>query len=312
MMQRSWVSLALVAALATGFTLAGCSKKETQGVKVPESRQPSSGLTPEQEAEQKRTQDIIDNIDNPKINESAFAIKPGKEIGYQPANKEVVSNLGTKIDNALKKTDPVFLVGRLYIESGHGYLTGNPKIKIESKDRFNIEYSLASTKENLNRLAANDGSRVKIENNTTSELPPVKETVAPKMSPKEIDGFAENMPRDAFRYYVDGTMPWQGFIAGLMDPKSGYKYEIQEQELAPGGVKRKYFRIVANSTSGPQREIELVIDSLKYVPVTMRFNKVLPDDKKLRVSWTAEWKYGGTFKDDDFRIPVITNVSGQN
>ena len=308
-MQRSWVSLALIAVLATGFALTGCGKKAVEGVKVPESGQQSSGLTPEQLKEKERGDAIIDNIDNPKINENAFEIKPGTEIGYEPTNKQVAANLGTKIDEALKKTEPVFLKARLYIETDEGYLTGFPKIKIQNKDKFNIEYNLASTKENLNRLAADNGARVKIEDRSTTELPEMSEKSAPKMSAQEVENFAINMPRDAFRYYADGTMPWQGFIAGLMDPKSGFKYEVQEQELAPGGVSRKYFRIVANSISGPKREIELVIDSLKYVPVTMRFNKELPNDKKLRVSWTGEWQYGGTFTDSDFKIPQINTHS---
>ncbi len=317
-MTTSVLGLSLMAILL----LSGCAKEKTELVSTASggSEAGASGSTggagssmpgadPEKPLdlpdEVKARTEAIEKISQPTEKEHVIQ-KPGEgQWDKTTSSPDAITKFGADLDAGLANLEPTLVEVALEIEDRGAILKQSPVLKIQDEQRFRIEYGLPETKSAVNMLVSDGRGKAIIENN-------VKKSVAAapargKMSRQEIDRFVQRMPVEAFRYFGTGQNVWGPFVAGLKDPASGFKVTVDEMMAKPIGKERPFYRLVANR-SGKGKEatvIEVILDSEKNVPVTMRAQVTYADGKNRRMFWKGLWKFGGTFEAKDFVIPTI-------
>lgn len=325
----SWVGLSVA-----GLVLVGCQKSETPLVSTP-SGDPSaaatgstggsggpSNLNPgttdpgaapggggEVPDEVKARTEAIERMATPTEREHVIQ-KPGEgKWEKTTAAADAITKFGKDLDSGLASLDPTLVEVSLEIEDRGAILKQLPVLKIQDKNRFRIEYGLPETQSAVNMLVADGVGKAMIENNVKKPVPAAGTST--KMSRAEVDTFIKRMPVEAFRFFGTGQKVWSPFVEGLRDPASGFKVTVDEMVASPVGEARPFYRLVANR-AGKGKEstlVEVILDTKKNVPVTMRAQTTYADGKKRRMFWKAEWKFGGSFEAKDFIIPTIKEKS---
>ncbi|MFM9873661.1 MAG: hypothetical protein ACKVQS_09385 [Fimbriimonadaceae bacterium] len=259
------------------------------------------------------TKGLTDFIKNTKPDDAALKIDPNSDKweGSTPAEAPDAENLGSKIDNGIANLPATFAEISMECVDRGAILRSSPKAKIQDKNHFSIEYTFPEDQGATNSITADGSERAMFESGKLKKLAPLgKEETRVKLSRAEIEEFARRMPADGFRYFSHGDRPWSALVAGLQDPKNGFNVKVTEMDANPIGEKRPFYRLIAQSKKGNKLDIEIVVDSKRNVPVVFRATQKYADGQDRRLVWKAEWKFGGNFEKNEFKIPVI-NVSSK-
>ncbi len=319
---RKWTGILLIT--SSIFWIVGCEKPDGKLAPVANNSGPS-GTTHSQDPnspgassepanpneqlpDDPQTKGVKDFIESIKPNEEALKIDENAEPWKEAKNstEQVAESIGAKIDEGFANLPPTFAEISLECVDRGAILKSNPKIKIQDRTHFSIEYTFPEDQGTTNSITADGTERALFESGKLKQLPPFgKSETRVKMSRAEIETFARRMPADGFRYFSYGDRPWSALVAGLQDPKNNFDIKMTEMEANPVGEKRPFYRLIAKSKKGTPLDIEFVVDSKRNVPVVFRATSKYPDGKDRRLVWSATWKFGGNFEKDEFKIPKI-------
>lgn len=240
----------------------------------------------------------------PRDEEMTIDREDEKWAEAKPAPVAVKRTVGAEIDDAFEKLPPAFVVVSIECVDRGDQLRFNPKIKINSPEKFRIEYALPETGGSLNTLTSDGQKRVQFEGEKWTELPKIgANSVSSKMNRAQIEIFAKRMPVDGFRFWSYGDRIWSAFIAGLNDPANGFEVETTQMNANPVGDERPFIRVLAKSSKGTNLELELVVDTKRYVPVTFRTNFKYADGQERMMLWKGDWAFGSLHEDKEFKNP---------
>lgn len=292
--------------LACGLAvIVGCQPKETK--LSPTAGGPPTTEEPAEVAPKDPVDDVRKLLENTKPLEGVHEIDRPTEKwdAVEPTKPVAKKGLGEIIDDGIEDLDATLVKVTLQCLDRDTVLQMNPTIRIQDAKHFMIEYSIPETEADINILASDGQERAYFEDQKVRELPPFgKNQVREKLNKQEITEFVKRMPVEGFRYYSHGDRPWSAFIAGLNDPKNGFKVTLEEKNFKPVGEERPFYRFVAKSSGKDATDIEIIVDTKRNVPVTFRANMTYPDGKQRKLFWKAEWQFGGKFEAKDFRIPT--------
>lgn len=292
--------------------LAGCQREEVvgaptagmeagsgsrgEGVKSVESGRKPGEPDPEK---------IREAMERAKIDPRRFEIKPAGSGDWEGAVRVPgkVASLGDRVDEGLKSLEPSLCLVLLAVEDRGSSLEAAPQVKIQDSRTFSIEYLRPESRVETLRIVGDGDRRVLMKGSEVTPLPAFGPDKSGKaMGASEIDRFLREAPSEAFGWFRDGTPVWGRLARALQDRRNGFETTVEERVADPLGTKRTFYRLLAKSRSGPKRELEVVVDTLKNVPVTIRSLYTYPDGQTRRIHWTAEWNFGGRHGADDFRI----------
>ncbi|MCH7945912.1 MAG: hypothetical protein IIC73_07875 [Armatimonadetes bacterium] len=242
--------------------------------------------------------------------------EPGTE-GWDEASGDLAA-LGARIDDALANLEVGLAKAILTFETASegqpetkDRMHFEPEIKIQDDRTFNITFVLPETKWSFNRLVG-DGSRraVRIEGKW-SELPEFSGRRAPKMARGEVEAWPMTFPEGMFSFYFRGQDAWGPLFSAWQNGVAGYSATVERNMVRQGTVQREHYRVVAKTDEGNPTEVEVIIDSARMLPLTIRAIQTGPGGGESRIFWTASWAFGGTHKPKDFVIPVADPESPQ-
>lgn len=230
---------------------------------------------------------------------------PGWEKA-QAAPTTVEDTLGKKIDDALANLPPAMAAVQMEISDRGSLLRSAPKILIQDRSRFEIQYALPETEADVNRLTGDGSKRVRLEGGKVTDLPPLgaSGSATKAMDRKQIEAFAKRMPGDGFGFYADGSRPWSALVDGLNNPKNGFEVKTEVLNAKPVGDERPFYRMYAESKTGTKLKIEFVVDSKRNVPVLFRSNFDYGNGKTRDMVWRGNWSFGGTHDKKEFVLPL--------
>lgn len=228
----------------------------------------------------------------------AAAAKPPTQA---ETTAEQMRAIGRKMNEAFLSLEPAWVQVRLEYDDPTGLAQSTPDVYLKDRRSFRIAYAVPRNPGSFDFAVGDGNARGLMERREFRRLEPFTEwRPAEKFSRQELMAFMDDIPLRVFDPYIHDRLPWTGLMEGLLDPASGFKLAVEEQTSTFRGSTRPLYRVVAQ---GKDADFELIVDSLKYVPVTARMKRTLPDGKVRRLFWTGGWNFGGTFEANTFTLP---------
>lgn len=313
-MLRIWPVALLVAAV-----LSGCSQ-DMKGLNAPSASgsEIKSGGQSDGKSAQKVDPNTPDTKESPLPNISnadkaitqrqagAFVIKPSNELGYRSAQPEEAKNLGTDVDKALATIEPTLVKLRMELSNGDEKSSSTPEVKIQDRKNFSIGYVDPEFPYEIGLLVSNPASFAQYRDSKYVK----PDTGAPKTSfnHQDVVDWFSNAGYRVFDVYRTGKGSWQTLIAALTDPKNQFNTQFDKKiQAAASGKDRPFYRVTVSSKTEDKFIGEIIIDSLKNVPVTIRSIAKQPSGREDRLFWSANWQFGGKFQPKDFEHPSASN-----
>ena len=305
----------IVAALAAALVLlVGCDAGSTKPGPLADSGTPDSttGIAVPGDAR------VVEDAIKKKLDEvpdSVYEIDEPGTKGWNSATDDM-ADLGARIDDALANLEVVLaeavLTFEMADESDPDQKDGmrfQPQIKIEDDRTFSITYVLPETKGSFNRLVG-DGSRRSVRiDGKWSDLPEFAARRAPKMARAEVVAWPMKFPEGMFSFFFRGQDAWGPLFQAWQDGVAGYSATVEKNMVRQGTVQRVHYRVVANTDEGNPTEVEVIIDPVRMLPLTIRAIQTGPGGGESRIFWTASWAFGGSHEPRDFLIPVSETES---
>lgn len=276
---------------------------------------------PENDPTADQVRRMTERAQKAKPNESRLQIPAPGTAGWKPAPDELAQPrtaaakpptkaettseqarvIGQKMNEAFLNLEPAWVQVRMEYDDPTGLANSTPDVYLKDRRSFRIAYAVPRNPGSFDFAVGDGNVRGRMERRVFRRLTPFAEwRPAPKFSRQELIAFMDDLPIRVFDPYLNDRLPWTGLMEGLLDPAAGYKITVEEQPSTFRGNSRPLYRVVAE---GKDAKFELVVDSLKYVPVTARMNRTLPDGKTRRLFWTAGWNFGGEFEANTFTLP---------
>lgn len=233
---------------------------------------------------------------------NTFAIPTKGGDGWK-APAEVPSDLGAKVDNAMRTVKESLVAVTMNYDDAGNRLTGAAVIKIRDKSKFNIEYYRPETMTALNRFVADGKQRIKIAEGKRNPLPGFGDAKAKAFSAAEIDTWAQNFTERMFNPLTTDEATWDGLLAAWKKGVGGYTMQIESKKASPGGQVKPYFRVLAETKEGKPTTVEVVIDANRFLPVAVKVVRKNKDGTERKQYWSGNWQFGGRHEDKSFVVP---------
>lgn len=302
-MKFKWILISLGA-----LVLFGCAKEDSKGIPTAQggglpiekgSNSSSTAPTAPNSTSKERLGEIASKMNEEQTKN--LKIKTNAELGYSASNPQVSTNLGTKVDDAMEKMGSAWIKARVELKVGDGMTSSTPESKILDKSHFLIQYINSEFPDEVGRVVKNGDAAV--------QLAGGKFIKAVESAPAEIktkDQVFSWFGKASYRVYDSirtGSGSFESLIRALNNPSLGFETEVSEQKMAVNSDERMFYRLISKDDSG--FECELVIDSLRYVPVTIRSTVKGKDGAVLSQLWTAQWQFDGQFDKSEFAHPKV-------
>lgn len=202
--------------------------------------------------------------------------------------------IGKGLDNTIHELEDT--VGQFWqtIQKGDGKGTDTGVIVIKTSNTFNIEYFPASKLGVIEKIRANSGKKAILTDKGWQSLP----NVPASMSVGTIDlaTWYDNFPKLIFRPLTDGQSTWRPLMAALVN--NGYKVQVELSNQKVSEDEKPFYRIVAKPKSDSNFAMEVLIDGIRRLPLTIRLTK----GKELR-QWTAQYGFHQEMDPKYFELP---------
>lgn len=236
-----------------------------------------------------------------KIPEQTLAVAPTGQAGWQAQPESKAVQVGRQVDAALRDLKNAWADTRIVMEGPDGELVGNGFLKIADRRKFHIRYSLPRTRGSLNILLADGTKRALKEEEGFRRLPAFAEPATATVSGADLTQWLSEVPALPNRIFERDQNVFESLLRYLQNDPS-FKIVVEETTTQVADEKRPLVRIVAERTGENPATFEMVVDGKRNLPLTLR--SISRTDKgTLRVMWTGQWRFGGTFPEDEFRVP---------
>ena len=103
--------------------------------------------------------------------------------------------------------------------------------------------------------------------------------------------------------FETGGKVWGPMMRGLSKGKGGFKAVLEEQTFTILGKQRPMYRVLAERKSDGA-SLEVVIDGILSLPVTVKSITTNKKGLKNTIVWTCKWNAGDVFEDREFVIAI--------
>ncbi len=215
--------------------------------------------------------------------------------GVEIARKMDAALRGAK--NALVETKTTFDI------AGVGQLDGKAQIKVRDASTFMVEYYLPETEAHINRVVSNKSGRATLQKSNWKAGGP-KPLANPVTDASAVTSFEDQFMERIFATYTTGQDAWEPIVEAWSKGQAGYDLEVEKKSMKVNGKDRPFYRFLAQRKSDGKATIEVRVDGIRYFPVSIRVLRTEKNGEESQIRWNAEWKFGGSFSDKDFPIPI--------
>lgn len=319
MVHSRFAGMAWPLALIT-LCLAGCGPKKPEGVGEPATppsataakptEQPEPGKAPEEKPdaanrpkENPLKPDPVTSARMAAANAKLLTIpKPGT-ANWSPAAMSA-AELGQKADNAIKTLPPTYLESFVRYEFPEiGELSGKLETRFQDSKRFIVEYYTPETKATTNRIVADGKRMAERYNSLWRPMSYPTGHSSQVLSDAETAAWTSGFIKRVFAPYIDGRDAWGPLLKAWSQGKAGYSLAVEQKTQRTGGQTKTMVRAVASTSKGRPTEVEVTFDAAEYLPLSIRVTESLPDGRKNRILWTAQWFAGGKHDLTAFVVP---------
>ena len=244
------------------------------------------------------------------VPEIVYDIAGPGTVGWNEATDDL-AGLGARIDDALAGLEVVLAEAVLTFEMAEAGkpdkkdgMRFQPQIKIQDDRTFSITFVLPETKGSYNRLVGDGSWRAVRIDGEWSELPKFSGRRAPKMARAEVAAWPMTFPEGMFSFFFRGQDAWGPLFKAWQNGVAGYTATVEKNMVRKGTIQREHYRVLAKTDEGNPTEVEVIIDPVRMLPLTVRAIQTGPEGGESRIFWTASWAFGGTHAPRDFVIPV--------
>jgi hypothetical protein len=236
-----------------------------------------------------------------KIPEQTLAVAPTGQEGWraQPESKAV--QVGRQVDTALRDLKGAWADTRIVMEGPDGELVGNGFMKVADRKKFHIRYSLPRTRGSLNILLGDGTQRALKEEEGFRKLPAFADPTTATVTGADLPTILSEVPALPNRIFERDQNVFESLLKHLQDDPS-FKVVVEETTTRVADEERPLVRIVAERTGDNPATFEIVVDGKRNLPLTLRSISRI-DGGTLKVMWTGQWRFGGTFAENEFRVP---------
>jgi len=245
---------------------------------------------------------------------------PAASEGWQPCQKSAAS-LAAETDQHISiQKNAICFVHVAYAGDGRG--TSDDEIIIAGPNKFRLQYpymTLIKAKGsqpqpilvkrmllcNANRVAVWEGGKGVISNSAVSKYPFNSHGSALQ--------WATDFPFAMFYALRPGIKPFSALVSAAQAASGDLSVRVEEKKFFYQGTGYHQYRlsvIKKNGGSVPVPKIQITIDALRLLPVTVLTTGQLPGRPPVQVTWRANW---GTFKpgkmkESYFAVPSNTKT----
>ena len=289
--------LGLILALVTGCQPKGESVyvPPTKGETLPTDRETTPAPT---EQNKPKVGETVPEISFPK---PFYEKKVAGSQGYTKSSSKL-TDLGQYMDAAMSQIQNGWGQVDTLIEVKGARLSGKADLKIRSKDTFIVQFYDPKTEATLNRIVS-DGKVKAVFYKDTWKLVSNDPSTAESQRGVDLDSWQAEQLRMMFANFESGQKVWTPLMSGLATGKSGFKAVLEEQTMKVLGKNRTLLRVLAERPSD-STSLEIVVDGARFLPVTVKSIRKLPNGKQDTILWMCKWNFGSTFADREFLVPV--------
>jgi len=298
----------MLLALALTALLVGCAKDDVKGVETAQ----GGGLPIEKGDATGQTQPletpspVAEKMDKvaaamKEEQDKNLSIKSNLELGYSPTTTSASQNIGNLVDDAIVKGGSTWVKSRIEMTIDGNMTSSTPETKYQDRSHYLIQYIDPDVPDEVGRVVKNGGAAVQLKggkfvkaNEKTPEL---------KFGKSEVYSWFKKAPYRVFDGYRTGAGTMGALVTALKDKSLGFDTEVSEKTMTVNGKERKFYRIVSTDKSG--FESEIVVDTLRNVPVTIRASVPSDSSENFKVLWTAQWQFDGQFDKKEFVHPPV-------
>jgi hypothetical protein len=228
------------------------------------------------------------------------------EKGWNQQDPLTALEVAKKMDQAFAGLKNVWVQSVVsYNVPSVGKLSGRAEAKIEDKDTFRIDYYLPETSGEMNRMVSDDGRSAYMRGGKWVGKKPTF-SMAKTATDAGVKEWEEVFSERMFARFLTGQDGWSPIVDGWQKGKGGYKLEMEQKTIKKTGKKdQPFYRLLATRGGADKAVVEVRVDALKYLPVSIRVIRTNKDGTEESMYWNSQWKTGGTFTKKDFPVPAV-------
>ncbi len=180
-------------------------------------------------------------------------------------------------------------------EAGSGNSRG--EVMIAGPNQYLVDFYRTTEPTRILRAVADGQRRATLRQDGWSEVEPVP-TKWSKSTERVLPLWSRLFPRTMFRPLIEAQPVYEPLVRELRKSGFSVRYEVAEVEL--NGDYRPAGRILAAPPVAGRHEIEIRLDGIRMVPLTIRMVRNAPARE---IIWTASWAFDQKFKPETFKLP---------
>lgn len=236
----------------------------------------------------------------PSVNDSDAATEQGQEATpaqtWSPTSTDALE-VAKQLDQSLYELRNA--EARFSIVSEDSELSGQSTgtIKIGGSGQYRLEYFRTNALNQLLLVVGNGRERRLLRNDGWGPITRVPTRWSKEASPI-LGQWNALFPRLAFRALTEAQPGYEPLVRELRQQGFEVKYEVSEFKINESY--RPVGRIFATAPDRARHDIEIRLDGIRMVPLTIRMERKEP---RREIIWTASWNFEQMFEPSVFSFP---------
>lgn len=228
--------------------------------------------------------------------EKPFAV-PGAGTDGWKGSQLTALDLGNRMDVALLGLKGAYSEATTFLRDHEMEGKTPTKLSIQDDENYKIEYPNPSHPTEAYILIGNKGARARmVESKWQSD-----DFIAG--NPGAIKDWLENPVGQIFNGFAQQKPLWAKLLSEFVGRGEGFSTVIEQKEMSVNGKPRMFYRLLAERKGNLPATVEVRIDGLRQLPVTIRVNRKIDAKKESFLQWNAGWTFEKPIDPGTFAIP---------
>lgn len=224
-------------------------------------------------------------------------ITPAGTGGWMEA-KLSPGEVGQKMDRALQSLKGLEAGYDVELENGEVVGTASGRIRVVDPTRYQVEY-LVLADPTLSRRVLADGRQKKVFSREGWSRPQSLRGGTQRSGRELVEQFPDRFSQWVIEPLTSGQPVWSSLLPEL--EREGFTVEVEARQMVVNGQMRPFLRVVAERSGGSPglQRLELRLDGVRYVPLTIRMIGQDAQQRPLKADWRARWLFNQKVNLDD-------------
>ena len=244
----------------------------------------------------------------------AVKIPSSTSQSWAPSSVDALG-LASQIEQTIKALADTKGTIKLLFQNPDGHGIYSEDLKIANSKQYEIPFVVAGVPPAESSTVANGKFKmVRIGKDWYPQRPLSSSTVADVKDPKVMASkFDQNFTHLIFQGITDGHPAWRQAVSGWQKGEGGYVLKVEERHVPWQSKDGKIYDIVsyrmlaerdpATAKRLCESKIEIVIDKIHNLPVTIRCDSTDKKGRKTSTMWDCAYQFKQSFSDKDFHAP---------